>query len=505
MDIIAKILVVDDEIMVTKTLKTLLKLEGYSNVYCYNSPKEAIEWLKENKCSVIISDFIMPEMNGIEFLIKAKEINPDVTQILLTGYADKENAIKAINEVGIFKYIEKPWNNDDIVLNIKNAIERTNLKIQLKNKIVELEELNKNLENIVKERTNELINSNNKLETIIKNLSDGLLLLNSNNIIEQANKASYKILKAKDELLGKNFFELVINEKDVKTSLNVNESIYLKDFSVVDYDTNSTLPVELSLSKILLRDEVKTIVLIRDVLSQKENERLKDDFIATLTHDLRTPVLASINALEFALKGTLGNLNKEQNELFQTMKRSLEDMLGLVNVLLEVYRYESGKMHLVKNDFDMVSLIKDSIQELKPLSDKSNIVFEFNQEDEITVNADRSEIKRVIFNILGNAIKHSFDNGKIQVRVEVVKNNDVKVCIRDYGEGMTKEDLSELFKKFSRGNNKKRLPSTGLGLYLSKQIVEAHRGTIEAKSEINEGAEFTFVLCGAYKALKAVL
>ena len=143
MDIFAKILVLDDEVMVTKTLKTLLKLEGYSNVFTFNRPIDAVNWLKENNCSVIISDFIMPDMNGIEFLIKAKELHPDTTQILLTGYADKENAIKAINEVGIFKYIEKPWNNDDIILNIKNGIERTNLKVQLKNKIEELEILNR--------------------------------------------------------------------------------------------------------------------------------------------------------------------------------------------------------------------------------------------------------------------------------------------------------------------------------------------------------------------------
>ncbi|MDO5437103.1 MAG: response regulator, partial [bacterium] len=270
MDIFAKILVVDDEVMVTKTLKTLLKLEGYNNVFTFNAPSEAVEWLKTNKCSVIISDFIMPEMNGIEFLRKAKELDSDTTQILLTGYADKENAIRAINEVGIFKYIEKPWNNDDIILNIKDGIDRTNLKTPLKNKIEELEVLNKNLENIVAKRTEELKTANDKLETVIKNLSEGLVVLNSNNLIEQANLASYKILKVEDEELnGKNFFELLINEKNAKTKLEAGETLYLKDFSVVDYNKNLTSPVELSMSKISLEGEDKTIVLIRDVTSQK--------------------------------------------------------------------------------------------------------------------------------------------------------------------------------------------------------------------------------------------
>lgn len=495
MDIFAKILVLDDEVMVTKTLKTLLKLEGYNNVFTFNNPNEAVDWLKNNSCTVIISDFIMPEMNGIEFLRKAKELNEDTTLILATGYADKENAIKAINDVGIFKYIEKPWKNDDILLNIKNAIERTNLKIQLKNKINELEELNKNLENIVNKRTEELKISNNKLEAIIKNLSEGLIVINSNNLIEQYNNAAIKILKT-NELLNKNFFELVINEKNTKIKLNKGETLYLKDFSVVDYNENKTLPVELSLSKIELSGETKTVVLIRDVTLQKENERLKDDFIATLTHDLRTPVLASINGLDFALKGTLGELNDEHKTLFATMKRSMEDMLGLVNVLLEVYSYESGKTHLVKTDFNIKELISDCIEELKPLAEKNKLTFDFSSVKDIPIKADRSEIKRVLFNIIGNAIKHSFEKGQIIIKTET-ENKDIKVSIQDFGEGLSKEDIEGLFKKFQRGNNKKRLPSTGLGLYLSRQIIEAHNGTIEAKGEINKGATFSFCLKNA--------
>ena len=502
MDIFAKILVLDDEVMVTKTLKTLLKLEGYSNVFTFNRPIDAVNWLKENNCSVIISDFIMPDMNGIEFLIKAKELHPDTTQILLTGYADKENAIKAINEVGIFKYIEKPWNNDDIILNIKNGIERTNLKVQLKNKIEELEILNRNLENIVEKRTVELKTTNNKLETIITNLSEGLVVLDSNNKIEQYNPASIEILKIKEDLKGKNFFELLINEQNQKTTLNVGETLYLRNFNIVDYDKNLTVPIELSLSKTKLNDEIKTIVLIRDVTKEKENERLKDDFIATLTHDLRTPVLASINALEFALNGTLGELTGELRNLFTTMKRSMEDMLGLVNVLLEVYRYESNKMHLVKTDFDLDELILNCIQELKPLSDKTNLNIKFEQKG-LIIKADRSEIKRVLFNILGNAIKHSFENGKIIIKTEDIEGN-LKVSIQDFGEGLSKEDLDGLFKKFQRGNSKKRLPSTGLGLYLSRQIIEAHNGEIKADGEINKGATFTFTLNKAVKSAKVV-
>ena len=222
--ITGKIAIIDDENMVTKTLKTLLKIEGFSNVDTFNNPDHALESIKDNPYDLIISDFIMPDMNGIEFLSKAKEIQPDTTQILLTGYADKENAIRAINEVGIFKYIEKPWNNSDIIINIKNGIERTRLKAQLKNKINELEiankkleEYSKTLEKKVDDRTKSLNILNIKLNTIIENLADGLVVFNANNVILQANNTEKKMFCAdENSITGKNFFELIINEKNKK-------------------------------------------------------------------------------------------------------------------------------------------------------------------------------------------------------------------------------------------------------------------------------------------------
>ena len=102
-----RIVVVDDEAMMLSTLKMLLNLEGFDNVCFFESPKLALADIKENTPDLILSDFMMPEMNGIEFLSEAKKLCTDVSMILLTGYADKENAIKAINEVGIYKYIEK--------------------------------------------------------------------------------------------------------------------------------------------------------------------------------------------------------------------------------------------------------------------------------------------------------------------------------------------------------------------------------------------------------------
>ena len=505
--ITGKIVIVDDEDMVIKTLKTLLKIEGFSNVSIFNDTDLALEHIKENPCDLIISDFIMPKMNGIEFLSKAKQIQPDTTQILLTGYADKENAIRAINELGIFKYIEKPWINDDIILNIKNGIERTRLKGQLKNKIEELEvanskleEYSKSLEEKVLERTKDLNISNVKLNTILEHLADGLVMFNSNNVIVQANSKAKEFFCSEGSTLeGKNFYELIINEKNKKIK---NDEKTLRDFSIIDYKENNKIPVEINLADVNIENEHYKIALVRDITFQKENERLRDDFIATLTHDLRTPLLASINALDFTLNGELGDLSGELKELLSVMKKSSEDMLGLVNALLEVYRYEAGKLFLCKSHFSLNELIEECTKKLEPLLREDNLKFETafinaaNDDDNITINADKNEIRRVISNLLGNAIKHSKKDGVIKINLSK-ENRDVRVDIVDFGEGLSNEDIEKLFKRFSQGTSKKRSASTGLGLYLSRQIVEAHNGQIFAQGELNKGCTFSFILKNA--------
>ncbi len=517
MDTYGKIVLVDDEVMVTRTLETLLKLEGLKDTESFNDPLEALEYLKINQCELIISDFIMPKMEGIEFLSRAKKLpmQEDTTQILLTGYADKENAIKAINEVGIFKYIEKPWNNDDLVLNIKNAIERTNLKRALKEKIIqlkkandELEEYSKNLEALVQKRSKELYESREKLNAIFTNCADGIVTFKKDCAINSLNQAACELFgTCEKELLNKNFFELIINEKNQRheNPFKSKKPVFLRDFSLVNYKNNTKIPIEISLAKIENDKDDFVVAVIRNVSYQKENERLRDDFIATLTHDLRTPLLAAISGLDFMLKGTLGEISEKQKELTLAMKKSNEDMLGLTNALLEVYRYEAGKIFLCKTRFCVNELIKDCAKELEVLFKQNNteIIFDFENE-ELMINADKNEIRRVISNLLGNAIKHGGENTKVIVRSQKI-GKDAQISVEDNGVGLSEEDQMKLFKRFSQGTSKKRSCSTGLGLYLSRRIVEAHNGSIWVESEVDKGSKFIFNLKNAALEDKVLL
>ena len=187
------------------------------------------------------------------------------------------------------------------------------------------------------------------------------------------------------------------------------------------------------------------------------------------------------------------------------MKKSNEDMLGLTNALLEVYRYEAGKIFLCKTRFCVNELIKDCAKELEVLFKQNNteIIFDFEIE-ELMINADKNEIRRVISNLLGNAIKHGGENTKVIVRSQKI-GKDAQISVEDNGVGLSEEDQMKLFKRFSQGTSKKRSCSTGLGLYLSRRIVEAHNGSIWVESEVDKGSKFIFNLKNAALEDKVLL
>jgi response regulator RpfG family c-di-GMP phosphodiesterase len=147
------ILLVDDEEMVLSSIKSFFAIETDYRLLAYTSPEKALEELdvNGNRVDLVISDYLMPEMDGITFLAKVREKLPLVPRILLTGYADKENAIKAINNVGLYQYIEKPWDNEDLKLIIRNGLEKTILLKQLEAKIGEVERAQKELSEVQKD------------------------------------------------------------------------------------------------------------------------------------------------------------------------------------------------------------------------------------------------------------------------------------------------------------------------------------------------------------------
>ena len=330
--------------------------------------------------------------------------------------------------------------------------------------------------------------------------ADGIVVFSPEGIIESLNPAGEDLVGVAQSMLsGDSIFNVFIPEKGKidKSFLSGDKEAFLRDFYVENRVNGKKIPVEISISPIYDESEnvLRFVAVIRDESIQKDMDRLRDDFIATLTHDLRTPLLATIQTLSFFIDGALGELDERQKFFLATMKKSNEDILGLVNALLEVYKYESGTLNLCKTKFLLNDFLQQCKSEIDNLATKKevNLVMDLAATDKLAIFADKNEIKRVVFNLLGNAINHNIQGTTVQVSASIQKN-DIVVSVKDDGAGIPKSDIPKMFKRFSQGTSEKRSVGTGLGLYLSRQIVEAHGGKIWLETDKGKGTEFLFLL-----------
>lgn len=526
---IGTIFIVDDEPMVTLSLKTMLSLETKHLIHAFNSAKEALERLADLRPDVVISDFSMPEMDGITFLQHVKEQAPQATLILLTGYADKESAIQAINTVGIYRYMEKPWDNDELKLNIKNGLERAYLIHDLRQTIhqlseaeAQLRENNQQLEALVEARTRDLQVTYQKLQSIVQNSADGIITLNQALEITSLNPTAEDWLEqnpvdSKTGTLSRPLAEIlkIPGVPDIRSIFHADR--FERPILVSEAFIGST-PLEVSVARLqpttpphpveIMRGQEQDVegyvLVLRDITQRKEVERLRDDFVSTLTHDLRTPLVAAIQTLSFFIDGTVQTAQSEkQHELTKMLIQSLRDMLGLVNALLEVYKYEAGRQTLVFDRVDLAQLVQSVCQELQALANSREQKISHDIPAGLPmVIADKQEIKRVFINLVGNAIHHTPKGGNIHVDMalmDIAKNTSAKasnilIQVKDNGRGIPQQDIPHLFQRFSQGTSNKRSSGSGLGLYLSRQIVDAHQGRIWVESKENVGSCFSVVL-----------
>ncbi|MBR6163141.1 HAMP domain-containing histidine kinase [bacterium] len=220
---------------------------------------------------------------------------------------------------------------------------------------------------------------------------------------------------------------------------------------------------------------------------EKEQQEFKDDFVATLSHDMKVPVIAELNTLNFLLEGRFGELNDKQKEVLNLMKNSNRDLIELIQTLLDVYKLQENEIILKKEPVKINTLISETIEELTPIAFNNQNGFEVNIEETENkeIEIDVFNIKRVIKNLLANAISFSPNGEKININTSL-KSDGLYINVSNYGHTISEEDLSLIFNKFYCGNSKFRRLGTGLGLYLSNKIVQAHLGSITVSSEDNK-------------------
>lgn len=235
--------------------------------------------------------------------------------------------------------------------------------------------------------------------------------------------------------------------------------------------------------------------LLKKLNNKKDIEKTKEAFIATLVHDLKTPTNAQIITLKQLKNGAFGQLTPEQEEIIQLSQDSCKYMSELINTIIDTYNYESGEIHLNKTDFDIITLIEELCHEMRWLAHNNNqkLNFIYNHKD-LIINADRLQLKRVLTNLISNAITYGFTNTTIDINLNYNQNN-IEISVKNISEPIPEKELKTVFEKFKKTTfshfNK---TGTGLGLYLSKHVIELHRGTIFAKSFENGTCIFGFII-----------
>ena len=357
------------------------------------------------------------------------------------------------------------------------------------------------------ESRKEAVNEKNKTMAIIENLTDGILLLNRKDEVEVVSPPVVDYLrKEKEELIGKNVFEFFSGEdfKPFREKLVDEDKKRIKQLFRQEISIGNRLDLEVT--TIFLKDETQdkgVLIIFHDITRDKLVERMKTEFVSISAHQLRTPLSAIKWTIRMVLDGDAGELNAEQKDLLEKTYVSNERMIALINDLLNVSRIEEGRF-LYKQEpgqlEDIVKTIVDSSQELLKMK-KISLSMDIPQEKLPKVNIDKEKMELAVQNLLENAAKYTPEGGSILISIEK-HEAEVVFKIKDTGVGIPESEHERIFTKFFRGDNviKMETEGSGLGLYTTRNIIDAHRGKIWFESTEGKGTTFYFSIPFAKQA-----
>jgi signal transduction histidine kinase len=228
----------------------------------------------------------------------------------------------------------------------------------------------------------------------------------------------------------------------------------------------------------------------------RELSAMKEEFLALTTHDLRSPLAVISGVINFFTSGRLGDLTPEQKNMVSMMERNTQNLIELVNDLLDASKLESGTMRLEPAPVDLRGLVEELQEQMLPLAAEKEIALETDLPAELPrLHADRAKLRRVLVNLISNALKFTPKGGRINVSAGR-EDSFVRVSVADTGVGIPPEDQRDIFDKYAQARSRatRSEKGTGLGLYITRQLVELHGGRIGVKSEVGKGSTFSFTI-----------
>ncbi|HLB25008.1 MAG TPA: PAS domain-containing sensor histidine kinase [Nitrospirota bacterium] len=355
------------------------------------------------------------------------------------------------------------------------------------------------LEALVEEKTRELHDSKLFLNNIIESTADAILTLDESGRVCYLNPAAEEILGCPAELLFERRLTDLVKEEDrqdLERALGqtggLDETCHNLKVTVVTRDGQERHQM-ISVSPLSMGDEKNRFVVVcKDVSKERKLEREKEEFLAMLTHDMKTPLTSIIGYSTLLLDGEVGALGDEMHPPVEGIKVNAQKMLSMVRNFLSAGRMTEKLLEVKPKPQRLESLVLESLNNMKPqIKDKgltTEVIFSPGLPH---VSLDREHMERVFCNLVANAVKFTPHGGKLTVRVHGPEDGFVHLEITDTGMGISPEELPMLFDKYYQGKGSSVSRGTGLGLYIAKSIVEAHKGSIHVRSECGQGTTFT--------------
>jgi signal transduction histidine kinase len=344
-----------------------------------------------------------------------------------------------------------------------------------------------------------LLSEKNKSLAIVKSISDPLIVLDTSHKVLLINDACEKIFNVKEhKIINKHYLE-GINNKEIfdfiTSTFNLKDESRQKIFMINSDNEDYYYNVVVATVKDNDANITEIVVVFQNVTHLKELEKIRTDFIATISHEFKTPLTSIVLGTDMLMNEGMGLLNDEQAQFVNAIREDSDRLTKLVNDLLELTRIESGKAVYKFQNYSLVDIIECAVKPFYHFAEKNSIRLNYQYEDNMPLVAvDFEKIIWVLNNLISNALKYTYEGDEISINA-AVKAGKVFVTVRDTGTGIPEEYLEKIFEKFVQVQDGDfELRGTGLGLAVVKEIIKAHDGEIWCESKLEAGSSFTFTL-----------
>ena len=438
------------------------------NVYSSLKSNEICKFIANIKFDLVIINANLYD-NALMKSIKKSKFNSETPILFLTN---EHNSCQEFNikTMGLYNYIEKPIELIRIRTQVYNIIKLEKLKALLWTE-------KEKLDNVLQFSTNEIILMDINFYIISRNKKVLLFSERAQNIQD--------FLWYEPRIINAQFLNFKVSELKIlklQTQVKIGKEL---------------IHIDMSLTKIFNKDGDLTgfMAIIRDNTEDIEIEQQKDTFIATLTHDLKTPIRAQLQALDLLIREQFGTITNDAKNVLEEVRASCDFMKNMTDNLLLKYKSDKGQLKICKEMNNLKQLFEKCSNNLKYVLNQKQQVLCVNYKAQVEIfEFDPIEIERVINNLITNASEYTPNEGEIVVNILGENDTEVQIEIIDGGIGMTEEYCNIIFDKFVSSAKKYRKIGSGLGLYISRKIIKAHGGDIKVTSKPNVGTKFTITL-----------